>query len=77
MRNSEKCPQLDAGFIWVKPDSVLIYTCHLFDVRSTTVPTLLGILLNSDSPESGEKGRAAHRENANRISKTEIICNIF
>lgn len=40
LRNSEKCPPLDAGFIWVKPDSVLIY---LFDVCSTTFPTLLNL----------------------------------
>lgn len=40
LRNSEKCSGLDAGFIWVKTDSVLIYRCHLFGVCSTKFPAL-------------------------------------
>lgn len=44
MRNSEKCSQLDVGFIWVQPDSVLIYACHLFDVCSTTLSTFLNLV---------------------------------
>lgn len=44
MRNSEKYSELDAGFISVKPDSILIYGCHLFDVCSAKFPTLLNLV---------------------------------
>lgn len=32
LRNSEKCSEAEEGFIRVKAESILIYTCHLFDV---------------------------------------------
>lgn len=37
---TEKHSEIDVGFIWVKPESGLIYRCHLFDICSTKFPAL-------------------------------------
>lgn len=61
---TEKYSGLDAGFIWVKPDSILIYRCHLFDVWSIKFPAL---------PNLVRKEKYLNRENAGSISRIKII----